>query len=273
MRCKWFTTVLCLMVLAAPAAAQDYWANAGNNQVSLELVRPMLAEDNLTTTSFTLFAAGTISVTEAVGVAFDVPYARAAYDIAEAESSSSIGNPYVGVEYAMPAFGLQLTGGARLPLAKLEIDNLVGQALGILSTVDRMEAFMAETATLQASARVTREVAPRFFVSGRLGANMALYTDTEEGEDSSDLFTVYGAQGWYQTGALRVGGGFLGRLLVTGEEGTSFSDNSLHEAGLWLDYAVGPARPGIFIRMPLDDDMSEIMDFTIGLGVSYKLPR
>jgi hypothetical protein len=273
MRCKWFTPALCLMVVAAPAAAQDYWSNPGNNELSLELVRPMLPDDELTTTSFALFAGGTINLTKTLAVAFDFPYARAAYDIGEAETSSSIGNPYVGVEYAMPALGLQLTGGARLPLAKLEIDNFLGQALGILSTIDRMEAFVPEAATLQASARLTRELTPNFFVSGRLGANMALYTDTEEGEDSSDLFTLYGAQGWYQTGALRVGGGLLGRLLLTGEEDSSFSDNSWHEAGLWLDYAVGPTRPGIFIRMPLDDEMSDIMDFTIGLGVSYKLPR
>jgi hypothetical protein len=273
MRCKWFTPVLCLTVLAVPAGAQDYWANPGKNELSLELVRPMLADDELTTASFALFAGGTINLTETLAVAFDFPYARAAYDIGEAETSSSIGNPYVGVEYAMPALGLQLTGGARLPLAKMEMDNFLGLALGMLSTVDRMEAFVPETATLQASARLTREVTPNFFISGRLGGNVALYTDTEEGDDSSDLFTLYGAQGWYQTGALRVGGGLLGRLLLTGEEEASFSDNSWHEAGLWLDYAVGPARPGILIRIPLDDEMSDIMDFTIGLAVSYKLPR
>lgn len=273
MRSKYLTIGLFLTLLAAPAAAQSYWMDAGKDEFSLELMRPMLAEDELTTTSLSLFAAGKFAVRENVAVAFDLPFVRARQDITDAQSSSSIGNPYVGVEWGLPQYSLHLTGGARLPAAKFEFDRLLGQSFGILSTVDRMEAFMPETASLLTSAHVTRSLAPAIHVAARLGLNMALYTETEDGDDSSDLFTLYGAQGWYETGAVRVGGGFLGRLLLTGEAETSFSDNSLHEAGLWLDYAVGPTRTGINLRMPLDDQMSDIMDFTVGLIVSYRVPR
>lgn len=273
MRSKSLTLGLFLTLLAAPVAAQSYWMDAGNDQFSFEVLRPMLAEDELTTTSLALFAAGTFTVRENLAVAFDLPFVRVRHDITEGESSSSIGNPYVGVEWGLPQFGLQVTGGARLPVAQFEFDRLLGQAFGVLSTVDRMEAFTPETAALLTSAHLTRSLAPAVHVSARLGMNMALYTEAEDGDDSSDLFTLYGAQGWYETGAVRVGGGFLGRLLLTGEEGSSFGDNSLHEAGLWLDYAVGPTRTGINLRMPLDDQMSDIMDFTVGLIVSYRVPR
>jgi hypothetical protein len=274
MRCKWFTPVLCLMFLAAPAVSQSYWANAGTNQLSLEMVHPDMSSFGgvgWTTSSLTFFGSGSFGIRDNLALNFELPFARAQLDVDGAESSSSIGNPYVGAEWGLPTYGLVLTGGVRLPLTKDDDeDAFLSQVYGLFSTVDRMEAFLPNTTTLQASARLTRELAPGIFAAARLGFNGLVYSDTEEGDDSSDLFTLYGAQGWYETGALRLGGGLLGRMILTESDA---EDKSMHEAGVWLDYAMGPVRTGISIRVPLDDPMSDVMDYAVGLTVAYRLPR
>jgi len=47
---------------------------------------------------------------------------------------------------------------------------------------------------------------------------------------------------------------------------------TIHQLGLSASYTTGRFIPGILFRVPMDDDLSEILDFVFGINVGYRLP-
>ena len=58
--------------------------------------------------------------------------------------------------------------------------------------------------------------------------------------------------------------GLTGRWHATADGG-SFVDNSMHRAGVSADVRVGGVRPGVSLRVPLDEDMRAVVNSTVGL--------
>lgn len=64
---------------------------------------------------------------------------------------------------------------------------------------------------------------------------------------------------------MEAGGGITGVAILT-EDG-SFGERTYHQAGVTLNLLLGEVRPGINVRVPLDDEL-DFIDFTVGLHLT-----
>jgi len=87
-----------------------------------------------------------------------------------------------------------------------------------------------------------------------------------EGGKESTTFLDYGAKAGYDDGAFSLYTAVTGRWNTKQTSGKS----ALHHLGFELGYRIGMVRPGLFIRLPLDKEITEIMDRTIGGNVSVE---
>lgn len=58
--------------------------------------------------------------------------------------------------------------------------------------------------------------------------------------------------------------GVAGRWAASVDEG-SFSENSLHQLGLSADVLLKGVRPGISVRIPLDEEYRDLVKSSVGL--------
>jgi hypothetical protein len=256
-----------LPLMAGELSAQSLWTNPAQGRASLELemLRPNFSDEELVFTGATGagFLTGRVRLTERWHVVADLPFARAAWDVSdETGTSNTLGNPYLGVEWTQSErFGGEL--GLRMPLNDVEdIDQLAATLVGMAGELERLEAFMPETLGLYAAGSYRQPLAQA--LSLRLRANTA-FLGGDGGPD--DLLVGYTGQLWYQQGRLNVGSGLTGRANVTTDDDEA--DRASHQWIVAGDYRVGQLRPGLQLRVPLDSDVREVTDFTVGVTLGY----
>jgi hypothetical protein len=179
------------------------------------------------------------------------------------ESSSSIGNPYLGVQLQKNWFTVDV--GGRAPLASNEE---AATFLGLFTDLDRFEAFIPDGATVSAVARAETITSMGFGVAGFGGPAYMIYTGDETDIDN-ELEMVYGVEASYRTGPLHAGARLSARWVTT-EDG-SFGANSVHQAGIFANVGRGSIRPTFQFRIPIDDDLRETMKWSGGVGVQIQL--
>jgi hypothetical protein len=196
---------------------------------------------------------------------FELPFARTTQSaFGETESSSAIGNPYVGLLFDRGATKYEF--GARAPLAP---DDEAAVFYGLYSDQNRIEAFIPDFASVRASATHTAGAgAVQFVFAG--GPSVWIPTGDSDGGDTELLLDYSGMLVTNQQ-ALRLAGGITGRGVVT-EEG-SISERTQHQAIASASYAFGRFRPGIHARLPLDGEMRSVMNGTFGISLQMELGR
>jgi hypothetical protein len=102
----------------------------------------------------------------------------------------------------------------------------------------------------------------------RLRGGPCFWIKSGEREDS-ETFLLYSAQAFYKFSKVRIGGGLSGRYWVS-SEGGDFAENSFHQLGFSLDFVLGKLRPGVYLRIPLDENLSDIVDAVVGLSLGIQ---
>ena len=103
----------------------------------------------------------------------------------------------------------------------------------------------------------------------RLGST--LFVPTEGGGDP-ELLADYSLQLGYEGERFGFLGGLTGRTwLTTGGYGT-FAERTTDQLAVAASVQLGNVRPGVHFRVPLDDGLSEIVNFVVGINVGYRLP-
>lgn len=138
-----------LLALAAPAVApgQSVWNDPVDPpRAWLEMRRPVLAEelvggDGLTAASSAWFLGGRFRIAPDVRLVAELPFAHGEPESVPifGSGTTSVGNPYLGLEIARDGATVWYELGARLPLAPE--DNFGGVVGLVADPVDRMEAF------------------------------------------------------------------------------------------------------------------------------------
>jgi hypothetical protein len=85
--------------------------------------------------------------------------------------------------------------------------------------------------------------------------------------DESEFFFGYGGTVRYEGDEVRMGGGLTGRWNVT-SEGGDFGGNSVHQLDLEADFLRGSVRPGVQLKLPLDNDLTRVVDTVWGLSLT-----
>ncbi|MFQ5675302.1 MAG: hypothetical protein ACE5G1_05340 [bacterium] len=262
--------VAVILVFSAPLFAQPIWlAQNEGSFLGFEALKPTFDnDDNLTFATSAMFVSGRFFIGDAIALTGELPIAHAGVD--NGGSETMFGNPYIGLELrkADGSFAIEL--GARLPLAA--DDKLAAATIGFFGDFDRLEAFLPDIVTFVG--RLNFQTVNRSNIILRLRGGPTLMANADntlsnlfEG-DNSELFIDYSAQVGIQ-GTLSILGGITGRYLAT-EDG-SFADNSVHQLGASAVLDLGTLNPGIQLRVPIDDDLSDFFNYAVGLSLAVEI--
>jgi hypothetical protein len=186
------------------------------------------------------------------------------------KSGNTIGDPYLGLELrGNNESGLVGEFGLRIPLAS---DESIASPVGILTDfVDRAEAFASNALSINALVNYIHKDTPGLFYRIRGGPLLRLRTAiTASDNELVELLLLYGTMVGYNGKKVRFLGGVNGRFLLS--EGGSFGERTAHQSGVSVNFGAGSVRPGFNIRIPLDKEYSEILNFAIGIDLVFILP-
>ena len=83
----------------------------------------------------------------------------------------------------------------------------------------------------------------------------------------TETFLGYGAWVRYEGESVRVGGGLTGRW-NTSRDGADFREAWVHPFDLGADFLRGAVRPGVQLKLPLDDDLTSVLNSVVGVSVT-----
>lgn len=215
------------------------------------------------------FLSGRLPLGQGFSAVADVPfaYSRVRFPGGAKESNSVLGNPFVGAEYAVQSWRFE--AGLRLPLNTID-DESFADALGVLGDFQRGEAFMNDVVPVSGSVAYEYGLPRGATLRGRAGLVGLFSTADDSLAVDNEALLDYGVLGTYPLGRARLGLGFYGRWAATEDEG-DFNDNSIHHLALSGDFGFRRVRPGISVRIPIDETYNDLLNSTIGFYVQLPL--
>lgn len=262
--------VLAVIPVAMPMTgltAQTVWTHTdAPASIELELLRPDFSEElDFSFGTSAGFVTARFPLKGSWGVVADLPFSRAGWDGESGpESSSLVGNPYVGVEWGVSS-RLTTGFGVRIPVGEVDdLSDLAPVLVGIAGEMERLEAFVPQTLGLYATADYRAPLTNG--LSLRLRGGPA-FLGGDGGPD--DLLLGYTGQLWYGRDRLNVGTGLAGRANLTTDDAEA--DRTAHQVVVAGDYAVGRLRPGLQLRVPLDQAARDVSDYTLAVSLGWML--
>ncbi|MGH7453200.1 MAG: hypothetical protein ACRENG_17755 [bacterium] len=260
--------------------AQSLWLDRSHDKtIALEVIKPDFKNNNLGTftssrSGLALFLSLRWPLSERLHFVGELPFAYGNYEfksslinINEHESGSAIGNPYLGLEIKGANTPIFAEFGVRLPITP---EDNVGTGLNIYSDVDRIEAFFPKTLPFSGMVNFHHVGSSGLAIRLRGGASFWVFTDMEAFNEDTELFASYSAQVGYEFRQVSVMAGFTGRANLTAED-ADFSQRSVHQFGAAASLGAGKVRPGVQLRLPLDDDLKDILDAMFGVQLGIEL--
>lgn len=194
---------------------------------------------------------------------FDLPIGLYSYDNydGESESETDLGNIYLGWEKWKKSSLVEI--GLRLPVAG---SNAVGLLPGWYGDLDRTEAYQMKTMSILTNYNYLSRSSDGLTVRLRGGFSTLIFTD-DNAHDGAELIGRYAIQVWQDERKICLGAGISGYTVLS-EEG-SFNERSWHELGLVFQYQTQSVHPGLSLRLPLDDDLGNVIQFVATFSLSY----
>lgn len=257
-----------LAALAPAAAAQSIWLDrVSPKTLHLEIAKPLYqdGEDvDFMTANWTF--SGRFPVSAGLHLVGELPFARIGFDNGfDEESSNTIGNLYAGIEtHPAGGSGAWFEGGVRAPTASSEEFATIS---GSLVDADRWEAYglLSDAFVLHTAAHWRSDPVGKVGVDLRVAPNLWLGGDLA---DDAEVFLVYGGQVLYHGTSVRGGAGITGRWLATDDDDDDRSTHQFEAAG---DFLSGRVRPGVTLRIPLDDEEFLGTDAVVGVSLNLLL--
>ena len=208
--------VLCTF-LASPAMAQPAQVLPGREAgLALEVLQPRFQSDGAPLNSIAAFISGRYPLPAQVDFVIELPFSRSESGFGDgSESEVALGNPYMGLEVGAREAATYAELGARLP--SLAQDENSGIVTGILSDIDRPEAFLPNAVAVSGGVNYLYE--PEAIGFGvRLRAGPDVWVPIEDEFDDSDALerVAISVDSLHRTpcrGRHRAIGGQQGRLL------------------------------------------------------------
>ena len=259
------------LLVAAPLAAQQAWLGSGRaGEVSLEILRPDLKGlGDQSFMSMAMFLSGRFPLGRRMFLVTEIPIATGSlstsyFGFSTRESGSTVGDPYVGIEEGDgTAFG-EL--GVRVPLASE--NQAAPELIGMAADLERTEAFAPKVATVSLFLNY-RAAAPSgltFRIRGGPLAWIATQTGVLGAHDA-ELWAAYAVQAGYAAPRFTLLGGIGGRAIITEDVTHRFTDQVVLSA----TFGSPSLRPGVSLRVPIDNDRDQLVGYSIGISLSVAL--
>ncbi len=257
------------LLFVSPLQAQSIWVKYDNRSTfAVEVLKGNYATDMTFATS-AVFATLALPFSERVTFWGELPLAHAGLEETD-QSETALGNPYLGLQVRFPNESWFVDVGLRFPAAP-DVDqaSFLAASTGIFTDpVDRQEAFLPDVLPVTAALNFTPRNASGLTLRLRSGSFIWIPTSGQD-EDDTEWGVLVSGQLWYEGSQVRVGGGLSSRIMVS-QKG-NFGERSVHQFGLNADLLLHRFRPGVYFRLPLDDDWNDQVDFVFGLKFDVPL--
>lgn len=254
-----------LALIPSAARAQSLWApRVEGGAVQVEIFRPTFDADvDLSLATSLWFLTARIPLSEKALLELDLPFSHLGID--DGASYSTIGNPHLGIELRDVESGASLQFSARLPL----VDETEAPAIlmGTVSDISRWEAWAVDIFPVGLLGRFERTDDRGFGV--RIDAGPTIWFATGDRQDT-EFLAIYAFQGLYANEDVQVGLGLHGRAILSDDD-FDVGESTLHEIGASFALRAGRAWPGLQVRLPIDDNLGEVVDYTLGLQVTVPI--
>ncbi len=243
----------------------------GDNTVAIEILKPNFdGDDGTKFLTSAWFLSSRWRVSPSLRIVGELPFAYASVKdpfLGGSESAAAVGNPYVGIEVGSRDSRVSFDFGVRAPLA--DEDQDIALATGLAADLDRWEAFLPEVLPITGIVSYRYRDPSGFGIRFRGGP--ALWLNVGESDADPELFALYSGQVMYENRRVSLAGGLSGRAIVT-EGDLDFGQRTIHQLGLGAAVALGQVRPGIQLLVPVDDEWSDLVDYSVGLTLSVTVP-
>ncbi len=268
-------TLMAVILMTCPIMAQNHWmCPGGEKSISLEIFKPRFASAKgyeLPNTVWIL-SERMLTTDNNASIVIDLPIVQMDIDNdmhPSDEDQILIGNPYFGLEWPLPlddaSKSLCVGVGWRIPLASDE--KWDATSMGLVTMPNRFEAFIPDLMTLSLRLGFLQTLESGLNYTVNIAA--AWMIQTEVGGDS-ELFADYNAYIWLPAKKVKLGCGLAGRIWVTQEHG-SIGERTTHQLGFAGNYDFGIFTPGLHLRIPLDSDLTEELDYVYGFSLAYNM--
>jgi hypothetical protein len=264
--------ILCLNLITCNA--QPIWLfQRYDDTVSLEILKAHFKDTDYTSPGTSIFfLSARLKGPNNVIAVCEIPYTYVSFksyfgeDAQKGESSNYMGNPYLGIEIhsdKLPLFG---EIGLRMPIAPNDRSLISVFVMTIGDFIDRAEAF-APAFPINFALNCRIQDPSGLNLRFRLGS--AAWIPTKE-ENELDWYLLYCIDIGYalQKADLKVG--ISGRRILT-ERDIMYGERSLNQFVFAVSYNFSRIQPSLSFRLPLDEDLSEFIDYTIGLAIEVGL--
>lgn len=263
--------ILIVFILSIDVFAQPLWLDRRHNKtIAYEFLKPDFK--NLEGTTFltsAMFLSGRFATSNAVIIVAEIPFVNYGRDSETGESynESAFGNPYLGLEFHSAKSRIFGEVGFRLPVV-LQDDNRTALIVGTYTDfVDRVEAFIPEIVPFNVLINYNSISELNFGLRVRGGFTGWIPSG---GRDGSEWFLIYGIQGGYQTEQVNILFGISGRIWVSSSD-TELSESISNQFVVTTDVSFGQFQPGIILKIPLDDNLKDIVKLVFGVSLAVNL--
>jgi hypothetical protein len=249
-------------------------------QVSVEWLKPVFREGvEASVLTSNVVISGRVALADRLVAVGELPvvYARTKRDgVREEEfstASTTLGNPYAGIELRGRSVPFILEMGTRLPLTPegtVVLPSVVRSppsAVGSLADLNRFSAYLGRLVPIQLVGNYHYRP-DESVVSLRLRGGPELFIPTSE-YAAGGIMLTYGAQEWYHGKRLDVGLGVTGRWIPQAHVG--FRESSVHQATITVRGRFGGIQPGVLVRLPVDDSHRKRISVVVGASVTVPL--
>lgn len=256
-----FVLALLLSLLGLPSHAQTLWSRPYEpNQLTVEAIVPDAATEG-TALSGATFVTATVSLSDNVELAAELPVARFRPSGGGARASTALGNPFVGLGLSSTAVPFLFQLGARVPVAPSNRAAPIGAA----ADVGHTPAFGPDEFTLSGLINTRFELSRYSTVRLRTGPEFG----TRPSPTGPDRLRRWGLH--YDAQIWREGERFITGLTFTGQSELSRAA-SRHHAMLSLMGNWSLVQPGLLAGASLNDLFREgtfVPIVGLTLSVSY----
>jgi len=259
------------LICCQTSQAQSAWMNHEKPSISLEIMKPSFDfGDNLTFATSVINGSTRLPISDKVAFVGQIPFAHYGISVSGFhDQKNAVGNPYFGVELAHPGSESFTEFGIRLPLTP---DNRPAASfIGIFGDIDREDAFLPDLMSVTATFNSYKKRESGFVTSLRGGPVMWINTG-DSGTDDIEVLLRYSGHLGFENESFGMGLGFSGVMILT-ENDLSFAERTIHQIDFGANVKLDRFKPGAFLRIPVDADLENLIDYVLGVNLEYSLAR
>ena len=233
-----------------------------NTQFGLRYLRPNFEADiDMSTFSGIYDLYVNIPASSSINLVGSIPFTAMA--IEGEESESGIGDIYIGLQTRLESStdnNSILSFGVFLPTASEDKYSL--NFMGLFTNYYELQKYLPNTLTLYMNYAYHSTQPEGAMFGFEIGPNFWIPTD--DNGDETELFIHYGFNVGFQARNLAIFTELAGIALIT-EDIDEFGDRFSHSLAFGAHWTGNTMRPGIFYKIYLKEDLSDVVDGVLGV--------